>query len=89
MSETRPVFWAPQPALPPALHLFQQARLERAFDQQSWDGVTWSNTLVDNAATFTYNFTGYPVEFNNRGTVTERWAKLNHPLWHKKMTRGE
>ena len=24
-----------------------------------------------------------------RGTVTERWAKLNHPLWHKKMTRGE
>jgi len=30
VSETRPVFWAPQPALPPALHLFQQARLERA-----------------------------------------------------------
>lgn len=24
-----------------------------------------------------------------RGTVTEGWAKLNHPLWHRKMTRGE
>lgn len=52
----------------------KQARLERAFDQQSWDGVTWSNTVVGNGAVFAYNFTGYPVEFNNRGTVTERWA---------------
>ena len=24
-----------------------------------------------------------------RGTVTEGWARLNHPLWHRKMTRGE
>lgn len=24
-----------------------------------------------------------------RGTVTEGWAKLNHPLWHKKVTRDE
>jgi len=24
-----------------------------------------------------------------RGTVTEGWAKLNHPLWHRKVTRGE
>lgn len=24
-----------------------------------------------------------------RGTVTEHWARLNHPLWHRKMTRGE
>ena len=29
------------------------------------------------------------VRAMTRGTVTERWAKLNHPLWHKKMTRGE
>jgi formate dehydrogenase subunit gamma len=24
-----------------------------------------------------------------RGTVSEGWAKLNHPLWHREMTRGE
>jgi formate dehydrogenase subunit gamma len=24
-----------------------------------------------------------------RGTVTEAWARQNHPLWHKDMTRGE
>ena len=29
------------------------------------------------------------VRAMTRGTVTERWAKLNHPLWHRKMTRGE
>lgn len=23
-----------------------------------------------------------------RGTVTERWARLNHPLWHREMTEG-
>ncbi|MEY2654329.1 MAG: hypothetical protein RLZZ524_1357, partial [Pseudomonadota bacterium] len=22
-----------------------------------------------------------------RGTVTENWARLNHPLWHEEMTR--
>lgn len=22
-----------------------------------------------------------------RGTVTERWAQLNHPLWHREMTK--
>jgi len=24
-----------------------------------------------------------------RGTVSEGWAKLNHPLWHREMTRGK
>lgn len=23
-----------------------------------------------------------------RGTVSEGWAKLNHPLWHEEMTKG-
>jgi formate dehydrogenase subunit gamma len=22
-----------------------------------------------------------------RGTVSEGWAKLNHPLWHQEMTK--
>jgi formate dehydrogenase subunit gamma len=24
-----------------------------------------------------------------RGTVTENWARANHPLWHEEMTRGK
>lgn len=24
-----------------------------------------------------------------RGTVTDRWARLNHPLWHREMTEGQ
>lgn len=24
-----------------------------------------------------------------RGSVTEGWARLNHPLWHKEMTQGK
>jgi len=24
-----------------------------------------------------------------RGTVSEGWARLNHPLWHREMTRGK
>lgn len=23
-----------------------------------------------------------------RGTVTESWAKANHPLWHQEVTKG-
>lgn len=52
----------------------KQAFVERVFDQQSWDGVTWSNTLVGNTATFSFNTTGRPILVNNRGTVTERFA---------------
>ena len=28
------------------------------------------------------------VRAMTRGTVTESWAKLNHPLWHEEMTKG-
>ena len=28
------------------------------------------------------------VRAMTRGTVSEGWAKLNHPLWHKEMTKG-
>lgn len=52
----------------------KQAFVERAFDQQSWDGVTWANVVTGNGATFSYDFTGYPVVMNNRGAVTERFA---------------
>ncbi|HRK37828.1 MAG TPA: formate dehydrogenase subunit gamma [Burkholderiaceae bacterium] len=29
------------------------------------------------------------VRAMTRGTVTESWAKLNHPLWHKEVTKGQ
>lgn len=28
------------------------------------------------------------VRAMTRGTVSENWAKLNHPLWHEEMTKG-
>lgn len=62
-------------ALSTALRFSNKAAfVERVFDQQSWDGVTWSDTLVGNTATFTFNTTGHPIQVNNRGTVTERFA---------------
>ena len=28
------------------------------------------------------------VRAMTRGTVSEGWAKANHPLWHEEMTKG-
>ena len=44
------------------------------FDQNSWDGVTWSDTLQGTAATATYDFANYPIVLTNAGCETERWA---------------
>ena len=52
----------------------KQAFVAREFDQGSWDGTTWLDTLSGPAAAGTYNANGHPIEVNNRGTVTERWA---------------
>ncbi len=29
------------------------------------------------------------VRAMTRGTVSEEWAKVNHPLWHREMTQGK
>jgi len=29
------------------------------------------------------------VRAMTRGTVSEAWARQNHPLWHQEMTRGK
>ncbi|MDP3324246.1 MAG: hypothetical protein Q8S71_11955 [Hydrogenophaga sp.] len=52
----------------------KQAFVARMFDQNTWTGTTWSDILVGSPATGTYNDTANPIEVNNRGTVTERWA---------------
>jgi len=51
-----------------------KARVSIFFDQATWDALTWSDTLVGNAATATYNAVLAPVVVTNAGAVTERWA---------------
>jgi hypothetical protein len=50
------------------------ARVSTLFDQASWDGTTFSDSLVGSAATGTYNDVSNPVLVTNRGAVTERWV---------------
>lgn len=52
----------------------KRARVQRVFDQATWDGVTWSDTRVGNAAPYRYNDTDYPIVVTNRGALTERFA---------------
>ncbi|RCX10695.1 hypothetical protein [Extensimonas vulgaris] len=49
-----------------------QARYTNLFDQQTWTGV-WSDTLIGNAASATYDDLNHPIEVLNNGTVNERW----------------
>ena len=52
------------------------ARVSRVYDQASWDGTTWYDGLdpARGAATGTFNVGQYPIEVNNLGAITERWA---------------
>lgn len=52
----------------------KQAYVERLFDQYAWNKTTWSNTLSGDAAPGSYDDTGHPIELNNLGTITQRWA---------------
>lgn len=51
-----------------------KARVSLIFDQATWDGISWSDTLSGSAATGTYNDIAGPVVVTNDGAVTERWA---------------
>ena len=51
-----------------------RARVSQFFDQGTWDGITWSDSLVGNPAPATYNDTLAPVELTNNGALTERFA---------------
>lgn len=50
------------------------ARVSSLFDQQTWDGITWAEDVVGDPAPATYNAIDHPIELNNRGALTERWA---------------
>lgn len=49
------------------------ARTSRTFDQQTWSGA-WSDTVIGNEATATFNTALYPITVTNDGALTERWA---------------
>lgn len=51
-----------------------RARALPVFDQQSWDGVTWSDITVGNQAPSTYNDGAFPIVVTNAGAMTERFA---------------
>lgn len=50
------------------------SRVKRVYDQQTWDGVSWVDGLSGSSAVGSYNTTANPVEINNLGGITERWA---------------
>lgn len=51
-----------------------KARVSLVFDQATWDGTSWADTLSGSAATGTYNTVAAPIVVTNKGAVTERWA---------------
>lgn len=50
------------------------ARVSHLFDQQTWDGITYQDTVNGNVAIATYNDAATPVEVDNTGAITQRWA---------------
>ncbi len=50
------------------------ARVANLFDQQTWDGTTWSDNLIGSEATGEYNDAAYPIVIDNAGALTERFA---------------
>lgn len=52
------------------------ARVSRVYDQFSWSGTTWLDGLDVGigVASATYNANGHPIEVDNLGAITERWA---------------
>ena len=51
-----------------------RARVAALWDQGSWDGISWLDTIDGNPATATYDDTRSPIELTNAGALTERFA---------------
>lgn len=51
-----------------------RSRVSHVFDQATWNGTTWLDSVSGSPATGTYNDAGYPIVVTNAGAVTERWA---------------
>lgn len=50
------------------------ARVASTFDQQTWDGISWKDSVQGNPATGTYNDTAYPLLVTNAGALSDRYA---------------
>ncbi len=50
------------------------ARVSHLFDQEAWDGVSYLDFVSGKVATATYNDTVAPIEVDNTGAITQRWA---------------
>ena len=50
------------------------ARVANLFDQQAWDGFTWSDSVTGNPATASYNDAAYPIIVSNDGALSDRYA---------------
>lgn len=51
------------------------ARATQPFDQRSWTDE-WSDARIGNQVSAEYNSTLYPIEVDNTGAITERWALI-------------
>jgi hypothetical protein len=51
-----------------------KSRVSVQFDQATWNGTTWADSVSGSAATGTFNDVLAPIEVTNKGAVTERWA---------------
>jgi len=51
-----------------------KSRVSVLFDQGTWNGTTWLDSVSGSAATGTFNDVAAPILVTNIGAVTERWA---------------
>lgn len=51
-----------------------RAQVSQFWDQHTWDGITWADSIIGNPAAATYNDMLAPVELTNAGALTERFA---------------
>ena len=50
-----------------------QGRYTKLFDQKTWANV-WSDTLIGDNASASYNDVDFPIDITNEGAITQRWA---------------
>jgi len=50
-----------------------RARVSVIFDQTTWNGSTWADSVSGSAAVATFNDAQFPITVTNRGALTERW----------------
>ncbi|MFP3979173.1 hypothetical protein [Marinobacter sp. KMM 10035] len=51
-----------------------RARAHNTFHQKSFNGSTWSDSVIGDETTAKYNLVSHPIEITNQGAIKERWA---------------